>query len=398
MIAAGMKDKVSQPSAIRAMFEKGSELKRIHGTDNVFDFSLGNPNLSPPGMVNETIIKLINENKPGMHSYMPNAGHEYVRERIADKLNEGALTKHDKNGIIITCGAAAGLNIVFKSLLDPGDEVIVIAPFFVEYQAYVENYHGKIVVAGTDPDTFLFDADMVESALTDKTKAIILNSPNNPSGAVYSEELLKELADALAAFERKTNRAVYVVSDEPYRELVYDDVYVPLMSDIFKHCITVYSFSKSLSLAGERIGYTAVSPHCDDYKDLANALILANRTLGFVNAPALFQYVIAECLDVKIDVEAYRQKRDKLYDCITKLGFKCYLPRGAFYLFPRSPIADDVAFCNEYLLGHNILAVPGSGFGLRGFFRLAFCVSDRCIELSLPAFEKVAGSIGLAST
>ena len=397
MISTSMKAKVSQPSTIRAMFEKGNELKRIHGADNVFDFSLGNPNLPPPDMVNETIIQLAKENKPGMHSYMPNAGHEYVRERIADKLNEGANTKHDKNGIVLTCGAAAGLNIVFKSLLDPGDEVIVIAPFFVEYQAYVENYHGKLVIIKANPDTFVFDAGLVESALTSKTKAIIINSPNNPSGAIYPEGLLKELTDVLTAFERKTNKAVYLVTDEPYRELVYDRAHVPLISDIYKNCITIYSFSKSLSLAGERIGYVAVSPNCDDYKDLVNALILSNRILGFVNAPALFQYVIAECLDEKVDVKTYKQKRDKLYSCITKLGFKCYLPVGAFYLFPRSPIEDDATFCNDYLLKHNILAVPGSGFGYGGHFRLAYCVSDSTIELSFAAFEKLTNEMSLGS-
>ena len=393
MISTNMKDQVKHSSAIRAMFEKGNELKKIHGKDNVFDFSLGNPNLPPPDKVNETIIKLINENKPGLHSYMPNAGHEYVRQRIADKLNEGSAVKFDKDGIVTTCGAAAGINIVFKSILEPGDEVIVIAPFFVDYTAYIKNHLGKVVVVNTDPDTFLFNAHAIEKVLSDKTKAIILNSPNNPSGVVYSDVLLTELSDVLSAFERKTKKTVYVVSDEPYRELVYDGVKVPLMSDIFKNIITVYSFSKSLSLAGERIGYVAVPPKCDDYNDLINALILSNRILGFVNAPSLFQYVIAECLDVKTDVETYRQKRDKLYNHITKLGFKCYLPEGAFYLFPRSPIDDDVAFCNDYLLKHNILAVPGSGFRFSGYFRLAYCVSDRTIDLSFPAFEKIAEEV-----
>jgi len=388
-----MKDKVSRSSAIRAMFEKGNELKKIHGANNVFDFSLGNPNLPPPEKVNDTIIKLVNENKPGLHSYMPNAGHEYVRERIADKLGESSLVKHNKDGIVLTCGAAAGLNIVFKSILEPGDEVIVIAPFFVEYKAYVENHQGKIVVVNAEPDTFLFNASAIERALTDKTKAIILNSPNNPTGAVYSKDLLNQLSDVLNKFEHKTKKAVYVVSDEPYRELVYDGIEVPLMSDIFVNCITVYSFSKSLSLAGERIGYVAVSPQCDDYNDLTQALILSNRIMGFVNAPALFQYVITECLDIKIDVETYKQKRDKLYGCITKLGFKCHLPKGAFYLFPRSPIEDDNAFCNDYLLKYNILAVPGSGFGFPGYFRLAYCVGDSTIDLSLASFEKLANDV-----
>ncbi|MCL2159821.1 MAG: pyridoxal phosphate-dependent aminotransferase [Oscillospiraceae bacterium] len=395
MISAAMKEKVGRPSAIRAMFEKGNELKKIHGADKVFDFSLGNPNLPPPKKVNETIVRLINENRPNLHGYMQNAGHEYVRERIAGKLSEEAGIKHDKNGIVLTCGAAAGINIVFNSILEPGDEVIAVAPFFVEYQAYAENHLGKIVVVNADPDTFLFDAGKIENALTDKTKAIILNSPNNPSGAVYPKNMLSELSEVLDRFENKTGRAVYVVSDEPYKELVYDGTEVPPMAGIFKNTISVYSFSKSLSLAGERIGYVAVSPGCDDYKDLVDALILSNRILGFVNAPALFQHVIAECLDSGVDVGAYKKKRDTLYGHITKLGFECYLPKGAFYLFPKSPIEDDAAFCNDYLLRHNILAAPGSGFGFGGYFRLAYCVGDEVIEGSLPVFEKLAKEMSL---
>ena len=389
MIAKKIKEKVSRPSAIRAMFEKGNQLKKTYGDDNVFDFSLGNPNLPPPEKVNSAITHLIEENRPGLHGYMPNAGYEYVRERIADKLNAGSDVKHHKDGIVITCGAAGGMNIVFCSILDPQDEVIVIAPYFVEYNAYVENFYGRIVVVNADRDTFLFDVDKIEQAITDKTKAIILNSPNNPSGVVYSRDLLAGLSNVLDKAESKTGKAIYVISDEPYRELVYDDEQVPIISDIFKNSITVNSFSKSLSLAGERIGYVAVSPETDDYNDLINALILSNRILGFVNAPALFQHVIAECLYEKVDIVSYKKKRDTLYGYITKLGFKCFLPKGAFYLFPRSPI-DDVSFCNDYALKYNILAAPGSGFGFPGYFRLAYCVSDRTIELSLPAFEKLA--------
>jgi len=291
------------------MFEKGNQLKKIHGEDNVFDFSLGNPNIPPPEKVNDTIIRLINENRPGLHGYMPNAGYEFVRELIANKINANSKVKHHKDGIILTCGAAAGLNTVFNSILDPQDEIIVIAPFFVEYKEYVENYHGQIVIVHSDPDTFLFDVEKIIQAVTDKTKAIILNSPNNPSGVIYSKELLKELSDALDIAESKTGKTIYVISDEPYRELVYDGEEVPVLSDLFKNMITVYSFSKSLSLAGERIGYVAVSPETDDYNDLVNGLILSNRVLGFVNAPALFQYVIAECLNEKVDIAAYKKKR-----------------------------------------------------------------------------------------
>lgn len=390
MISKEMKDSVSRPSAIRAMFEKGNQLKKVHGEDKVFDFSLGNPNVAPPERVNSTIVNLINKNRPGLHGYMQNSGYEDVRERIANKLNADSAVKYNKDSIVITSGAAAGLNIVFKSILNPMDECIAIAPFFVEYKAYVENSQGRLVVVRSNPDTFLFDINSIEEAITDKTKAIILNSPNNPSGVIYSEKLLRELSDMLNKLEAKTGKAIYVISDEPYRELAYDGAKVPVISDIFKNAITVYSFSKSLSLAGERIGYVAVSPEADDYKDLIDALILSNRILGFVNAPALFQRVIAECLDEKVDVDFYKRNRDKLYNHITKLGFDCYLPQGAFYLFPRSPIENDVEFCNSYALKYNILAAPGSGFGFSGYFRLAYCVSEKTVELSLPAFEKLA--------
>jgi aspartate aminotransferase len=390
MISKKIKDKVSRPSAIRAMFEKGNQLKKIYGEDNVFDFSLGNPNLPPPEKVNEAIIDLIKENRPGLHGYMPNAGYESAREKIANKLSADSGVCHHKEGIVLTCGAAAGMNIAFNSILDPFDEVIAVAPFFVEYRAYVENFNGKLVVINSDPDNFLFDIEKIERAITEKTKAIILNSPNNPSGVIYPKELLSGLSDVLNKIETKTGRAVYVVSDEPYRELAYDGENVPAMAGIFKNIITVYSFSKSLSLAGERIGYVAVGPAADDYKDLMDALILSNRILGFVNAPALFQNVISECLDEKVDIETYQKKRDKLFGHITRLGFCCYLPKGAFYLFPKSPIADDASFCNDYALKHNILASPGSGFGFPGYFRLAYCTSDKTIELSLPAFERLA--------
>jgi len=393
MISKAMKETVRCPSAIRAMFEKGNQLKKIHGEDNVFDFSLGNPNLLPPNKVNEVIIDIIKENKPGLHGYMANAGHEYVRERIAESLNKNSVVKHDKNGIIITCGAAAGMNIIFNSILDPQEEVIAIAPYFVEYNAYVGNHHGRLKIVSANTDTFLFEVDKIENAITDKTKAIILNSPNNPSGVIYSKELMEELSAMLDRIESKTGQVIYVISDEPYRELAYNEAQNPILSDIFRNTLTIYSFSKSLSLAGERIGYIAVSPQAADYDDLINSFILSNRILGFVNAPALFQNVIAECLEEKVDIAAYKRKRDMLYNHITKLGFECYLPEGAFYLFPRSPIADDVSFCNDYALKYNILAAPGSGFGFGGYFRLAYCVSDKTIELSFPAFEKLAKEI-----
>lgn len=371
-------------SAIRAMFEQGNILKQKYGAENVYDFALGNPDPEPPESVIEDMKKLSSE--PGIHKYMPNAGYPDVRAKIASYMKKETGVDFTADNIIMVTGAAAGLSITMDSILNPGDEVIVIAPFFGEYKGYVGNFGGKIVPVLSIPGTFQLDIDAIEKAVTDKTKAIILNSPNNPSGAVYDEDSLKKLNIALEAAEKKIGHPIYVVSDEPYVKIVYDGVKVPAISSIFKNSIVVNSFSKSLALPGERIGYVAVNPAIEGADVLVNALIFCNRTLGFVNAPGLFQKVVAEHLDDVAGLEAYKERRDVLHKILIDTGYECEMPKGAFYLFAKSPIEDDVAFCNM-AIKHRLVIVSGSGFGYPGYFRLAYCVSMDTIKNSKASFE-----------
>ena len=371
-------------SAIRAMFEQGNILKQKYGAENVYDFALGNPDPEPPESVIEDMKKLSSE--PGIHKYMPNAGYPDVRAKIASYMKKETGVDFTADNIIMVTGAAAGLSITMDSILNPGDEVIVIAPFFGEYKGYVGNFGGKIVPVLSIPGTFQLDIDAIEKAVTDKTKAIILNSPNNPSGAVYDEDSLKKLNIALEAAEKKIGHPIYVVSDEPYVKIVYDGVKVPAISSIFKNSIVVNSFSKSLALPGERIGYVAVNPAIEGADVLMNALIFCNRTLGFVNAPGLFQKVVAEHLDDVAGLEAYKERRDVLHKILIDTGYECEMPKGAFYLFAKSPIEDDVAFCNM-AIKHRLVIVSGSGFGYPGYFRLAYCVSMDTIKNSKDSFE-----------
>ena len=370
-------------SAIRAMFEQGNILKKKYGAENVYDFALGNPDPEPPCGVIEDLKKFASE--PGIHKYMANAGYPDVREKIAAYLKKETGVDFTGNHIIMVTGAAAGLSITMDSILNPGDEVIVIAPFFGEYRGYVTNFGGKIVVVPSVPGTFALDVPAIEKAITAKTKAIILNSPNNPSGAVYSEESLKELNAVLERAEKTNGQPVYVISDEPYVKIIYDGVKVPAMSAIFKNSIVVNSFSKSLALPGERIGYVAVNPAIEGADILMDALILCNRTLGFVNAPGIFQKIVAEHLDDVAGLEAYKERRDALYEILIDTGYECEMPKGAFYLFPKSPIEDDVAFCNM-AIKHRLVIVSGSGFCYPGFFRLAYCVSMDTIKNSKDSF------------
>ena len=371
-------------SAIRAMFEQGNILKQKYGAENVYDFALGNPDPEPPESVIEDMKKFSSE--PGIHKYMPNAGYPDVRAKIASYMKKETGVDFTADNIIMVTGAAAGLSITMDSILNPGDEVIVIAPFFGEYKGYVGNFGGKIVPVLSIPGTFQLDIDAIEKAVTDKTKAIILNSPNNPSGAVYDEDSLKKLNIALEAAEKKIGHPIYVVSDEPYVKIVYDGVKVPAISSIFKNSIVVNSFSKSLALPGERIGYVAVNPAIEGADVLMNALIFCNRTLGFVNAPGLFQKVVAEHLDDVAGLEAYKERRDVLHKILIDTGYECEMPKGAFYLFAKSPIEDDVAFCNM-AIKHRLVIVSGSGFGYPGYFRLAYCVSMDTIKNSKASFE-----------
>lgn len=389
MISNKMKTMVLNSSTIRAMFEEGKRLSNIYGEENVFDFSIGNPNVEPPQKIKEIINNILNEEEPNkLHGYMNNSGYEDVREEIAKFLSKKNNINLNYENIVMTCGAAGGLNVIFKTILNPGDEVIVFAPFFGEYINYVNNFDGEVKVISADTKTFQPNLEELKKEISDKTKAVIINSPNNPSGVIYGEETIKELANILKNKEIEFNNDIYIISDEPYREIIYDDVNVPCILNYYDNSFVGYSYSKSLSLPGERIGYIVINPKINYFNEVASALNIANRILGFVNAPSLFQRVIKESLDLEVDVNIYKKNRDLLYNHLISIGFECLKPEGAFYLFPKSPIEDDVKFCED-AKRFNILAVPGKTFGCPGHFRLSYCISYDKIEKSLKAFDEL---------
>lgn len=390
MISNKMQTLVANSSTIRAMFEEGKRLTAIHGAENVYDYSLGNPNVLPPDTIKKAIMEILDSENPNViHGYMNNSGYEDVRTEIANFINKKQSLKLDASSIVMTCGAAGGLNIILKALLNPEDEVIVFAPFFGEYRNYVSNFDGKLVVVPADTTHFEPNIAALKEALTSRTKAVIINSPNNPTGVIYSEETIKHLAATLEEAEKAFGTSIYLISDEPYREIVYDGAVVPYILHYYKNSFIGYSYSKSLSLPGERIGYIVAHPEMDHFNDMMAALNVANRILGFVNAPSLFQRVIAKCLESEVDVSIYKRNRDLLYNHLVSLGFECIKPEGAFYLFPKTPIADDKAFC-EAAKAFNLLLVPGSSFGCPGHMRLSYCISYEQIQRSLPAFTQLA--------
>ena len=390
MISNKMEKLVKNSSVIRAMFEEGKKLSAKYGEENVFDYSLGNPNVEPPKEIKQAIIDIINEEPQNLvHGYMSNYGYEDVRENIAEFINKKNNVNLTKDNIVMTCGAAGGLNIILKTLLNPEDEVIVIAPFFGEYENYVNNFDGKLVVVQADKETFQPDIKALEKGITAKTKAIIINTPNNPTGVIYSSESLTKMAEVLRKKEAEYKTSIYLISDEPYKEIAYDGAEVPFLLNYHKNSFIGYSYSKSLSLPGERIGYVVANSEMDDYKDVIQSLNVANRILGFVNAPSLFQRVIGRTLGAEVDVNIYKKNRDLLYNHLISLGFECVKPQGAFYLFPKSLIPDDKAFA-EAAKKYNLLIVPGSSFGCPGHFRLSYCISYEKIEKSLQAFTKLA--------
>lgn len=388
MISKKVMNNLTKSSWIRAMFEEGEKLRKVYGADKVYDFSLGNPDVEPPIEVKEALKKIIMEDKPGIHGYMSNAGYLEVREKVAQHLKKETGIPLTYENIIMSVGAGGALNVVFKTLLNPDEEVIVFSPYFVEYGFIVDNHGGKIVIVKTKDETFEPDPELLAKSITANTKAIIINSPNNPTGVVYSEEVLIEMARVIEAKEKEYNTTIFIVSDEPYSKLVYDDVIVPNILKIFKNSIKIDSFSKSLSLPGERIGYIVANPAIKDVSMLINGLIFATRTLGFVNAPALFQRVISEALGAKVNTDEYKVRRDFLYDSLSKIGFSCVKPQGAFYLFLKCPIEDDIEFV-KHAVKYNILVVPGSGFGCPGYFRISYCVAFDTIKNSIPAFEQL---------
>lgn len=395
MISEKMQSLVNNSSAIRAMFEEGKRLAGIYGAENVYDFSLGNPNVPAPDCVNEAIKAVVDEEESTfVHGYMSNAGYDDVRETIAASLNRRFGTHFKADNIIMTVGAAGGLNVILKTLINPGDEVIAFAPFFGEYRSYAANHDAKLVVVS--PNTVDFQPNLAEfeEKITPKTKAVIINNPNNPTGVVYSEDTIKKLADILTRKQQEFGTDIYIISDEPYRELVYDGVEVPYLTKYYDNTIVGYSFSKSLSLPGDRIGYLVIPDEVTDSEQVVAGASVATRILGFVNAPSLMQRVVAKCIDAEVNVEAYNRNRELLYNGLLECGFECIKPEGAFYLFVKSPIEDEKQFC-EMAKQYNILIVPGSAFACPGYVRMAYCVSYDTIKNALPKFKELAQQLHL---
>ncbi len=378
---------IERSSWIRKMFEEGAKRKAKYGAENVFDFSLGNPNLEPPPKFNQVLKELAADSAPGQHAYMPNAGFVETRQAVADYLNKFNRPEFSADEIVMTVGAGGALNVVLKTVLNPGEEVIIPKPYFVEYNFYLDNHQGIPKLVPTRPD-FSLDCDAVGEAITEKTRAVLIDSPNNPTGNVYKEEELKELAGVLSHYSEKFGQPIYLISDEPYRKIVYDGATVPSIFDTYNESFVVTSFSKDLSLPGERIGYAAAHPDISDKGMILAGMVLCNRILGYVNAPALMQRAIPFLLEESVDMSVYQRRRDMLCEGLASFGYDFVKPRGAFYLFPRTPVEDDVAFVAA-LQDENILTVPGSGFGGPGHFRIAYCVSDKVIERAMPGFERV---------
>lgn len=392
MIAKKMVDYVKGSSVTRAMFEEGKKMAEQFGAENVFDFSLGNPSVEPPLEIKEAIEQVLSEESPCfVHGYMNNSGYEEVRSAVADSLNQRFGISLQQENILMTVGAAGGLNVILKTLLDPEDEVIAFAPYFGEYNNYVANFDGNMVVISPNPPTFQPNLAEFEEKITARTKAVIINNPNNPTGVVYSGGTIGKLAEILEKKQKEFGTAIYLISDEPYRELAYDGVEVPYLTKYYKNTIVGYSYSKSLSLPGERIGYLVIPSEIDDFENVVCAANIANRILGFVNAPSLMQLAVAKCLDVTTDLSIYDRNRKMLYDALTEYGYECVKPEGAFYLWVKSLEPDDGAFsvrAKEY----NLLLVPGYSYMCPGYVRIAYCVDPAMIQRSLPAFKKLAES------
>ena len=389
MIAKNMEELVENNSVIREMFEEGKRLVKQYGKENVYDFSLGNPSVEPPKQVNEAIEKCLEDKN--IHAYMSNNGYEDVRKMIANSLNHRFATNFKESNICMCVGAAGGLNVALKAILNPEDEVIVLIPYFMEYRNYIENYNGNVVEVLCNED---FEPDIAdfEKKITTKTKAVIINNPNNPSGMVYSESVIQKLVEVLRKKEAEYQQTIYLISDEPYREIVYDGVQVPYLTKYYDDTLVVYSYSKSLSLPGERIGYIVIPEEADDFENLVQAITIATRILGFVNAPSLLQKAVAECVDLTSDISEYEKNRDILYHGLIRIGYECKKPQGAFYLFLKSPMKNEREFC-QLAKKYHILMVPGSSFACPGYVRLAFCTDTKMIENALPKFKQLKEEI-----
>lgn len=395
MIAKSIREQVEKSSVIRQMFEEGARRAALYGAQNVFDFSLGNPNVPAPESVNASIKEIIeNRESTKIHGYMNNAGFPEVRKTIAESLNKKYATTFTEENIIMSVGAAGGMNSILKSVLDPGDEVVVLAPFFGEYTNYVANFSGKLVVVPPNPPEFRPDAEALSKAITKKTKAVIINNPNNPTGVVYNEEDIKKMTAVISEKSAEYGTDIALISDEPYRELVYDGGEVPFLTKYYQNTFICYSYSKSLSLPGERIGYIVIPDEMKDSEAVRSAVTVATRILGYVNAPSLMQLAVAANAEAEVNVAAYDKNRQALYKGLTELGFECVKPEGAFYLFMKSPIDDEKTFC-DLAKEENILLVPGSAFGCPGYVRIAYCVAYETIINSMTGFKRLATSLGI---
>ena len=379
-------DFMERGSWIRKMFEEGIALRQKYGAENVFDLSLGNPIMQPPPEFFEELRRIAENPTPGMHRYMPNAGLVETRAAVAEQLSKETGLSFTSNEVLMTTGAGGALNVVMKTIMDPGDEIVIFAPYFVEYQFYADNHGGSCRVVPPD-ESFYPDLEAFESAINVRTRGVLMNSPNNPSGVLYSAELLDQLSSIIQKKESELGTEIYLISDEPYRKILFDGLEYPHIFHHHVRSIVATSHSKDLALPGERIGYIAVHPDYDGRRELIDGLVFCNRTLGFVNAPALMQHIVSHLQGVTIDVGEYQAKRDFLYEGLTDIGYTLTRPQGAFYMFPRSPIEDDVEF-TAALQEHNVLVVPGTGFGLPGYFRISYCVDDRTLEGSLSGFRK----------
>ena len=393
-IATKIANYIERASWIRKMFEEGARLRAERGAENVFDFTIGNPSTEPPAALQQELLNLAQNPVPGMHRYMSNAGYEETRQAVAAHIAKSTSQPIQGRHVVMTCGAGGGLNVVLKTILNPCEEVIILTPYFVEYMFYIDNHGGTSRTVATDPQTFQLDIAAIESAIGPNTRAIIINSPNNPTGVIYPAESLQALGNMLARKEQELGRTLFVLSDEPYARLAYDGHAVPCIFDHIKNAVIVTSHSKDLALPGERIGYLAANPAMDGIEQFMEGAIFCNRVLGFVNAPALMQRLVTNLQEESVDIAAYQEKRDLLYQHLTVLGFKMVKPEGGFYLFPESPLEDDVAF-TQLAQKHGLLVVPGRGFGAPGYFRIAYCVELDMIRRSLPAWQQLAQEAGL---
>lgn len=393
-ISTKIQNCIEQSSWIRKMFEQGAQLREKFGAENVYDFTIGNPSVEPPQAFRDELKKIANSPELGMHRYMSNAGYDETRAAVAEFLSQRSNLNVGAGQVIMTCGAGGALNVVLKTILNADEEVIILAPYFVEYKFYIDNHAGKSTVVETNPDNFQLDLVAIEQAINANTKAIIVNSPNNPTGVIYPAEDLSALNELLQRKQQELNSTIYVISDEPYARLSYDNLDVPCIFNCIDNSIIVTSHSKDLALPGERIGYLAINPAMCDGQLFMDGAVFSNRVLGFVNAPALAQRLVTKLQHASVDISEYEEKRDLFYQELTALGFEVVKPQGGFYLFPKSPLADDVDFVQR-AQEYNILLVPGKGFGAPGYFRIAYCIDKEMIERSLPAWKKLAEDVGL---